>query len=331
MMDLSIIIVSWNTAQLLMTCLQSIQTAQEADPKISSEVIVVDNASSDGSAALVSTQFPYIKLIRNKENVGFARANNQGLAISSGRYVMFLNSDTTVAPGTLTAICSFMDQHPNVGVLGPLICNPDGTLQESAFKAPTFLNSLGNLLFGNTHQRLLLTFTNHYYDLRRPTNVGWVSGACLVIRRDCANLLGGWDESYFLYSEDVDICLRARQHGWDVVFAPIGAITHLRNQSSIQIREQAIQSVYLSRIQLRNRHWGALRCSLYCLFTSILLGTRAVMFWLVSKSNLQQSQAASSEKSIKWQRYRYLAIMHLQYFWLTLRGREAYGRMLNNS
>jgi len=250
-LDLSIIIVNWNTCQLLANCLRSVLGSKSQACQF--EVIVVDNASTDGSPEMVAQEFPQVQLIKNDANLGFTRANNQGIRCSQGRYVLLLNSDTVVPDGTLARMVQFMDTHPEAGVMGPRSVLPDGTPQPYAFgDDPTLLY----LLRRGLSQAL---FKRYLHDWRTDAIqvVDWVSGACLLARRAAINQVGLLDEHIFMYFEDNDWCLRMRQAGWTVYFNPKIEIVHLGGQSLAQ-NEEAQQSYYRSLRYFHAKHYGRL-------------------------------------------------------------------------
>jgi N-acetylglucosaminyl-diphospho-decaprenol L-rhamnosyltransferase len=221
--DLSIIIVNWNTASLLHACLASLATA----PGLAPEIIVVDNASTDGSADSVARDFPHVRLICNTENAGFGRANNQGLRACAGRYALLLNSDTTVKPGALAALVKFMDGHPAAGACSPRLLRPNGIPQPYAFGGdPT----LPYLLRRAVNQ---VIFHRYLHEWASPAvqEVDWVSGACLLARREAIAQAGLLDEAIFMYFEDNDWCLRLRQAGWKIYYYPEAEIIHVGGQS----------------------------------------------------------------------------------------------------
>jgi len=209
MVDISTIIVSYNTAELLTACLKSVVSRSD----LSVEVIVVDNASQDDSAARVSRDFPWVKLITNEQNAGFARANNQALNVSSGEYVYFLNPDAVVQPGAFEAMMRFMASHTDVGLAGTRILNPDGSVQPSV-------------------ERRYPGERRAQKDLRGLAGeIAWVLGASMIARRVMVEDLGGFDEGFFLYGEEQDLCLRIRKKGWKIGFIPDAAVVHWGGQS----------------------------------------------------------------------------------------------------
>jgi len=217
------------------------------------QVIVVDNASSDTSVDMVRRGFPGVALIENSRNVGFARANNQGIVRSQGRYVLLLNSDTFVQPGAVTDLVQFMDQHQDAGVCGPRLVRPDGRPQEFSFGGdPT----LGYLL-RRALSSLLWRRPLHDWSTDQVQEVDWVSGACLLARREAIDQVGLLDENYFMYFEDNDWCLRMRGGGWKVYYNPRVSVTHVGGQSLIQ-NPAAQRAYYRSLDYFYAKHYGPL-------------------------------------------------------------------------
>jgi len=247
-MDLSIIIVSWNVQALLRQCLESIP---QATLGLTYEVIVVDNASTDNSQNL-AREFPHVRWIQNEENVGFTRANNQGIALSQGRFICFLNPDTVLHPNALVTLVQYLQAHPDVGIVGPQLQYPDGTLQPSRYRFPTLMTSLMEstpLAWAwpsNPWNRLY-----HYSD-RSPKHtheVDWLNGACLVVRRDVIDTVGPFDEGFFMYSEELDLCRRAKDAGWQIVYMPDALVTHYEGRSSGQVT--LLRDVQFNRSKVR--------------------------------------------------------------------------------
>ena len=245
--SLSVIIVSWNTAAQLQDCIVSVLAS------LPTQVIVVDNGSTDNSVEIVTHEFPHARLIQNQENIGFSRANNQGIAASTGRYVLLLNSDTIVKPGALTGLVEFMDTHPDVGIVGPRLLRPDSEPQAFAFGGDPTLGYL--LRRGISH--LLLKRPLHDWKTNQVKEVDWVSGACLLARREAIDQAGLLDENIFMYFEDNDWCLRIRQAGWKVYYNPHVEIIHLGGQSLKQ-NPAARQAYYRSLDYFYAKHYGPL-------------------------------------------------------------------------
>lgn len=259
--DLSIVIVSWNVRDLLQNCLLSIYFPHGHDSTLTIETIVVDNASTDDSVEMVRQTFPQVTLIANADNRGFTGGNNQGLAAGRGRYALLLNPDTKVLDDALIRMVAYMDAHPNVGALGPMLLNPDGSVQSSRRRFPTpataFIEST-TLQNWFPHHRLL----RDYYVLDKPddaiTKVDWVTGACLLTRRETLDQIGPLDETYFMYSEELDWCRRAKSAGWQVVYYPEAQVFHHRGQSSEQVKVFQIIRFNRSKICYFRKYHGTL-------------------------------------------------------------------------
>ena len=232
MVDLSIVIVSWNVRDLLRQCLLSVLANLQT-----CEVIVVDNVSTDGSAEMVRAEFPDAHLIVNTENRGFPAANNQGITVAQGRYVLILNPDTKVVGDALATMVAYADANPDVGVVGPQLLNEDGSVQSSRRRFPTLAIALleSTWLQPCAPRRLL----ERYYVQDQPDgatlDVDWVKGAALMARRDAIERVGLMDEGYFMYSEELDWCRRFTDAGWRVVYLPAARIVHYGGKSSDQV------------------------------------------------------------------------------------------------
>jgi N-acetylglucosaminyl-diphospho-decaprenol L-rhamnosyltransferase len=233
MVDLSVVIVSWNVRDLLRQCLSTVV----GPGPLSLEVIVVDNASTDGSVDMLRAEFPAVQVVANPGNVGFPAANNQGIAAARGRYVLLLNSDAEVVGEGLATMVAFADAHPDVGVVGPQLLNPDGSVQSSRRRLPTLATAFfeSTWLQPYAPRRLL----ERYYVLDQPDgttlDVDWVKGAALMARREAIEQVGLLDEGFFMYSEELDWCRRFREAGWRVVYLPTAQIVHHEGKSSEQV------------------------------------------------------------------------------------------------
>lgn len=239
---LSVVIVSWNVRDDLRECLQSLlgtgDLGSGTGKQLSEiEVIVVDNASMDGTAETVRREFPQVKLIVNDENLGYTKANNIGIRQSRGKYILLLNPDTVVKPNALQALIECAEAHPDAGIIGAKLLNPDGSIQRSARSFPDigaglFRNTfLGRLFPNNPFVRRYL-LTDFSYDEVRE--VDWVSGAAMLVRRELFERIGLLDERFWAYCEDVDLCWRAWQAGFKVLFCPNAVIVHKIGRSSDQ-------------------------------------------------------------------------------------------------
>ena len=246
--DLSIIIVSWNVRDLLQACLRSIVTYKY---DLSLEVIVVDGASVDGSPAMVSELFPWVNLIACDENVGFPRGNNIGLAKANGRYLLLLNPDTEIIGDALPKMLAYLEKHPEVGLVGPQLLNSDGSVQSSRRRFPKLITGLVESTW--LEPVAPKSVLRHYYGEDLPDDataeVDWVTGACMLTRREIYKTLGGMDEDYFMYSEELDWSRRIKNAGWRIVYFPGAQVLHHVGKSS----EQAVTARHINfqRAKLR--------------------------------------------------------------------------------
>lgn len=235
MIKLSIIIVSWNVRELLRKCLISIFN----QTRIPFEVIVVDNASRDGSAAMVAKNFPQVRLIRNSKNVGFAKANNQGVKIATGEYMIFLNDDTEIKSGALEKMATWLDQHPETGIIGARLLNPDGSLQLGTARRFPGFKVLATMLLGWHSLLLRQEWLRRYYMLgdqfTRDTKVDQVMGASLMTRKNLLNKLGGFCEEFWIWFEEVDLCQRCKEAGYKIFVISQAEIVHHQGKSFVQI------------------------------------------------------------------------------------------------
>ncbi len=278
--DLSIIIVNWNVRQRLEQCLLSIYPPAGDRPTLTIETIVVDNASTDGSVDMVRRAFPQVTLIANSDNPGFTGGNNQGIAASQGRYVLLLNPDTQVLNDALTRMVAYMDAQPHIGALGPMLLNPDGSVQSSRRRFPrpatAFLESTVLQSWFPRHRLL-----RDYYVLDTPNDViaqvDWVTGACLLTRREVLDQIGLLDDGYFMYSEELDWCRRAKMAGWQVVYFPEARVIHYGGQSSEQVKTFQIIQFNRSKIRYFRKHHGALVATLLRVFLLMNYGCQLVI------------------------------------------------------
>jgi GT2 family glycosyltransferase len=229
-MDISIVIVGWNAKHYLELCLNSLY---EAPPRRSVAVLVVDNASSDGSSEMIKTQFPQVQLIRSEENLGFAKGNNLGIRQCKGRYIALINPDVIVFPGCLDALADFLDQNPKVGNVGPRVLNPDMTLQSTCRRSPTLWNnfcSATGLASKFKNSKFFAGEHMFYFPHDRTLPVDVIVGCFSMIRREAFDEVGLLDENLFMYGDDVDWCRRAWKAGWQVVFFPGARAIHDRGK-----------------------------------------------------------------------------------------------------
>lgn len=229
-MDISVVIVAWNAERYLKLCLDSLSAAP---PRRSFEVIVVDNASADGTVEMLTTLYPWVKLTRNKENLGFSKGNNVGIRQCQGRYIALVNPDVQLLPGCLDALGEFLDQNPKVGCVGPRVLNPDMTMQSTCRRFPTLWNNFcsatglatafkGSRFFAGEHM--------FFFPHDRTIRVNVLVGCFSMIRRKTFDAVGLLDENLFMYGDDVDWCRRAWNAGWEVVFYPGARAIHDRGK-----------------------------------------------------------------------------------------------------
>ncbi|HID07135.1 MAG TPA: glycosyltransferase family 2 protein, partial [Armatimonadetes bacterium] len=226
---LSIVVVTYASEATIAPCLKSIAMASQSLP-IHVEVIVIDNCSPDDTASIVQKHFQWVQLVQNSANLGYARAVNRGINIARGRYVFILNPDCTIERDTLKNLVTFADTHPDVGIIGPQLLNPDGTLQPSGRRAITLIPLIASLLGLHELINRSLLGAQRCYGIMR--DVEEVSGAAMFCRRDAVVSVGGMDERFFLYFEDVDLCLRMRAANWRVVYYPHARIRHIHRHST---------------------------------------------------------------------------------------------------
>jgi len=261
--DISIVVVSWNSRGYLPECLASVAPGARAR---SFEIVVVDNASRDGSAALVRERFPQVRLIENSENRGFAAANNQALMLARGRYLMLLNPDTRVHEGALDLLVSFMDARPSAGACGPLLLNADGSVQHTARRFPTFAFAfgartvLGRLGMFRGSGRSVKMRGAAFDDV---TEVDQPSGAALFLRRGALERVGLLDERFFMFFEEVDLCRRNKEAGYEIYLVPRARVTHYGGRSRRQNRARVIRPAAESLIRYFRKHEGPVRTGLF--------------------------------------------------------------------
>lgn len=267
-LDLSVVIVSYNVRDLLEQCLKSVIGDKSPGSggrlvtdrcSLFTETIVVDNASSDGSAQMVSDKFPSARLIVNSENRGFAAANNQGFAVSTGRYVLMLNPDTSVSDDALKTLVDFMKGRPRAGVCGGKLLYADGTLQHSAFHFPTlaqiFLDFFPlNRRFADS--RINGRYSRALYTRGKPFSVDHPLGADFMVRREAAEQVGWLDQQFFIYCEEIDWAIRFKQAGWEIWCVPQAEIVHYEAQSTRQFRDQSFVNLWRARFQLFDKHYS---------------------------------------------------------------------------
>ena len=204
---------------------------------------------------MVRARFPWVRLMENQENVGFAAANNQAIRASRGRHVVLLNSDTEVQPGAMGALGDFMEAHPQAGAAGARLLNADGSLQHSCHPMPTPGREFWRLLFLEPVWPRA-TYPMARWDLTEPRRVEAIKGACLLLRREALDQVGLLDEGYFMYSEEVDLCYRLSREGWELWWVPGAVVTHFEGQSTRQAAERMFVQLYRSKVRFFRKFGG---------------------------------------------------------------------------
>jgi hypothetical protein len=301
-LDISIIIVNYNTKNLLRNCLNSIYATVH---NISHEIIVVDNASSDGSQVMVGTEFPTIHLIKNERNYGFGAANNRALAITGGRYALLLNTDTVLKEKAVSELFSFMETHPDAAMACGQLLNADGSKQNSIASFP----SIWTLLFNIPVLEKLFPqrYPSKRYDHKNPVEIDSGIGACLLVRKQAINEVGLFDERFFFFFEETDWALRMKTAVWKIYHVPTACIYHLQGQSIGRDIHSRIEFFH-SRYQFF-RKWKA---HSYYLFISSIIIFRLLINWLLTSIANVLTLGLSREMRNKWITYSQLFLWHLR-------------------
>ena len=250
---------------------------------------VVDNASTDDSPRMVREKFPQVQLVESRENVGFARANNQALQRCTGKYILLLNPDTHVASGALQALVDFLDKTPEAGAVGARILNPDGSLQISSHPRPTLSRELWRL-FHLDRLSPYAEYPTSKWETNQTQEVDVLIGACLMLRKDVLDQVGFLDEDYFMYSEEVDLCYRVQRAGWRLFWVPQAEVVHFGGQSTQQVPTEMFLNLYHGKIKYFRKHDGWLAAQIYKLILMIASLSRLVLtpFTLFEHSSRRQ-------------------------------------------
>jgi GT2 family glycosyltransferase len=249
-MKLSVLIVTWNSAADIEACIDSINFGSEF------EVIVVDNASSDATRDKLGA-YHHLKLVANGSNYGYAHANNQGIQLAAGEYVLLLNPDTKIELGTLDALASYLDAHPAVGAVAPRLVSPDGATQFSIRSFPTVSSLFWELIgFAYLFPRnpVFGRWKMKYFDYGHTAEVEQPMASCLMIRRAVLELLGGMDEQFPIFYNDVDLSKRMAEAGWKTAYLPDAQVVHRHGASTKQVRAKMIQESHRSAFRYLRKH-----------------------------------------------------------------------------
>jgi len=301
-MELSIIIVNWNTRELLQRCLESVE---ETVRNFSHEVFVVDNASTDGSGAMVKERFPEVRLIENSENRGFGNANNQALRIMAGKYALLLNSDTVLTKHAAAELVSCLESHPEAAMACGQLLNADGSLQNSVAAFPTLLTLMTNLPLLET--LFPKRFPSKRYVHTGPIEVDSAIGACLLVRKEAIDAVGMFDERYYFFFEETDWAFRMRRAGWKVLYVPNAFIYHHQGQSIGRSVRSRIE-FYRSRYQFFRR-W---RSRPYYLAVRVVIPVRLAVNWLLTSLGVLLTLGFQRGLRDKWAVYGKLLVWHLR-------------------
>lgn len=259
---LSIVIVSWNTRAFLSRCLQAVRDEVAALPAGAVETTVVDNASSDDSVAMVARDHPAVTLIANDRNLGFARACNQAIRVSSGKYVLLLNPDCELQPSALATLIAVLDDNPKVAAAGARLLDSDGGLQQSCSRFPTLGRELYRL-FHLDRLRPWACYPMAQWPASAARAVDCVQGACMILRAEALQAVGLLDEDYFIYTEEVDLCRRLCAGGWLTYWVPGAVALHHGGRSTAQAEAPMFLQLYRSKVLYFRKHHGPATASLY--------------------------------------------------------------------
>jgi N-acetylglucosaminyl-diphospho-decaprenol L-rhamnosyltransferase len=273
------VVVNYEAGELLTVCVQSLLADDAAGTSgMAPEIVVVDNGSTDGSVAALLAAVPGVRVVTPGRNLGYAAAANVGIAATTAPVVAVCNPDLDVLPGTAAAMLARLDAERDLAALGPRIENPDGSIYPSARRDPGIGDAIGHALFGLVLPRN--RFTRRYRQLdvdpARARDVDWVSGAMIFLRRSALTSVGGWDERYFMYMEDVDLCWRLRRLGWRVAYEPAGRATHVQGASTARTPYRMIAEHHRSAYRFAERRWRGAR-RLLLVPAAVFLALRAAL------------------------------------------------------
>jgi GT2 family glycosyltransferase len=290
--DISVVIVGWNAKHYLELCLESLA---KDPPRRSMEVFVVDNASTDGSVEMIEAKFPWVKLIKSSENLGFAKGNNVAIRQCQGRYIALVNPDVIVFPGCLDALADFLDENPKVGNVGPRVLNPDMSMQSTCRRFPTLWNNFCSATGLSTRFKNSRFFAGEhmfYFPHDRTLTVDVLVGCFSMIRREALDAVGLLDEALFMYGDDVDWCRRARNAGWQVVFYPEGQAIHDRGKITAPYPVRFAVAQQRSVLHYWTKHhsfWDVLGIRSIMVFHHLLRYTFATLSGLAQSQRRAQS------------------------------------------
>ena len=246
--DMSIVLVCWNNKAYLDPCLKSLY---EGELKSSFDVVVVDNGSKDGSQQMLAEKYPEVKIIQNEGNVGLGKASNQGIEATNGRHVLLLNNDTLVSGPALNMLVEFLDTYPEAGAVGGKLLNPDSSFQSGYAPFSTLLEEF--LIVTHIGEMLWAGYPSHG-DSNEIKSTGWLSSACLLVRRSALDQVGLLDESYFIYGDEADLQFRLNKAGWKVFYLPDSTIIHFGGRSMDRWKRRKM--VYRGKMLFYKKNYG---------------------------------------------------------------------------
>jgi GT2 family glycosyltransferase len=282
---ISAIVISYNTCAMTLDCLASLRAALKGIP---SEVIVVDNASSDGSATAIREKFPEVRLIESKQNAGFGAANNEAMRLATGEFFLLLNSDAFPEETAIATLLAYLREHPRVGAVGPRLLNGDGSLQVSCHPFPSPLFAWRENLW------LASGYSRWAHDTVR--SVDFLIGACLLVRRATYEEVGGFDETFFMYSEEADWERRMRDAGWDRVFVPEARVTHLGGASGAKEEARIRRHFFESLDHYERKHHGLAGLILFRAAMVAGCAMRSILWAAVSLLPPRRAQALAKAR-----------------------------------
>jgi N-acetylglucosaminyl-diphospho-decaprenol L-rhamnosyltransferase len=291
--DVSIVVAAYNAAEYLERCLVALGDRHE--------VIVVDAGSTDGSQALVREGFPHVRLLELKINRGYGGALNAGIEVASGELLVLMNADAWPLPGSLERLAAAAESEARAGILGPRLLNPDGTLQSSVRGFPTPWRLATEYLFLRwlaLRSRALNAFYGSGFDHRSRREAEFLTGAVLLVREQLFEEIGGFDEGFFMFNEEVDLCYRTREAGWSVVFCPDAEFIHVGGASTSHVWPRMYREQLRSHLRFLEKHYGPRRAERARRFLVLAMRFRALVFALVR----QPDRRGLSQDAASWLR-----------------------------
>jgi GT2 family glycosyltransferase len=287
----AVVIVNYQAYDELRTCLASL------DPVCpQTSIVVVDHVSDARAADAIARDFPHVQIVRNSTNDGFAAGVNQGARVTRSTFLLFINPDCILEPSACCQLADWLEAHPKVGALGPRIANADGTVQPSARRFPDFTTAIAGrsswltrVLPGNPLSRRNLPLRD--LSISEPIEVDWISGACMLVRREAFDAVAGMDEGFFLYWEDADFCHRLANAGWRTVYLPSARAMHVGGRSSRHAADASLEAFHRSAFRLHRKHSGPIG-QLLSPFVFVALRAR-----LAFMKVLVRSRRSSSDRS----------------------------------